>query len=171
MGVTFGWLTSSLGPLIGTSLYHGCSLLRSGIPGCRGHCCCGCLLFSWYECDLTNTHGEAALPRDKAQVPANILAEYYSLCWKRASLLWNVAAFLSGRGQQQSWSTGNVCVLVWRCAVTVPGWEGVVYLILRWPFPGDYRSRCCLARKSESICCCCLAATNPSRACCLSAYI
>ena len=37
----------------------------------------GCLLFSWYECDLTNTHGEAAPPRDKAQATAIILAEYY----------------------------------------------------------------------------------------------
>ena len=101
-------------------------------------------------------HGEAAPPRDKAQAPVHMLADYYiCCCWEWASLLWNVAAFLSGRGRQLYWEHGNVCVLFRCCAVTVPGWEGVVYLILRWPFPGD-AFRGVVWRGKVSIVCCCL---------------
>ena len=36
VGVTLDWLTSSLGPLIGASSFHGCSLLRYGTHGYIG---------------------------------------------------------------------------------------------------------------------------------------
>ena len=36
VGVTLDWLTGSLGPLIGASSFHGCSLLRYGTHGSIG---------------------------------------------------------------------------------------------------------------------------------------